>query len=137
MKKESDGLIRGGRLNKSDYFETELRDELIKKIEAGMPRSVIAYHYGVSRAAISQWMRKHSWTPDFIRTQISERNKLNIKYKIYEIILLQRGRRLSQLIFLAWCVICRICLCAWKKVEIISIKMISTSCFSVPRGTRP
>ena len=33
---------------------------VIKAIEAGMPRSVIAYHYGVSRAAISKWMRDHS-----------------------------------------------------------------------------
>ncbi|HEY4324163.1 MAG TPA: hypothetical protein VGN20_09255, partial [Mucilaginibacter sp.] len=28
-------------------------------IEAGTPRSVIAYQYGVSRAAISKWMRAH------------------------------------------------------------------------------
>src|ERR1700759_4531331 len=56
MKKGNEDL-RVGRLDKRGHFEAELREELIKKIEAGTPRSVIVYQYGVSRAAISKWMR--------------------------------------------------------------------------------
>lgn len=44
----------------SGHFAAGLRQELIKAIEGGTPRSVIAYQYGVSRAAISKWMRRHS-----------------------------------------------------------------------------
>ena len=40
-------------------FQTSLRDELIKAIESGVPRSVIAYDYGMSRATLSKWMRDH------------------------------------------------------------------------------
>lgn len=47
------------RLDKRGHFEAELREELIKKIESGTPRSVIVYQYGVSRAAISKWMSNH------------------------------------------------------------------------------
>src|SRR5450432_4083134 len=57
MKEEN---LRVGRFDKSRHFEAELRDELIKRIEAGTPRSVIAYQYGVSRAAISKWMSTRS-----------------------------------------------------------------------------
>jgi len=32
---------------------------LIKSIELGVPRSVIAYEYGMSRATLSNWMRDH------------------------------------------------------------------------------
>jgi transposase len=59
MKKEEEELS-SVRKNKRGHFETGLREELIKKIEAGTPRSVIVYQYGVSRAAISKWMRDHS-----------------------------------------------------------------------------
>jgi hypothetical protein len=41
-------------------FEISLRQELIRAIESGTPRSVIAYQYGMSRATLSKWMGKHS-----------------------------------------------------------------------------
>jgi transposase len=52
--KES-GIIRHG----GNRFQTSLRDELIRSIESGVPRSVIAYQYGMSRATLSNWMRDH------------------------------------------------------------------------------
>ena len=54
---EKSGIVRYARRG---HFDPELREALIKEIEAGTPRSVIAYQYGVSRAAISKWMRDHS-----------------------------------------------------------------------------
>jgi len=57
--KEENEEMSSFRKSKRDHFETGLREELIKKIEAGTPRSVIVYQYGVSRAAISKWMRNH------------------------------------------------------------------------------
>lgn len=56
MKKEEAGLP-GGCYVRSGHFHPDLRKELIKQIESGVPRSVIVYQYGVSRAAISKWMR--------------------------------------------------------------------------------
>jgi hypothetical protein len=56
---EEEDYIAAGRLVSNGHFHPGLRQELIKLIEAGTPRSVIAYHYGVSRAAISKWMRDH------------------------------------------------------------------------------
>jgi|SRR5665213_481777 len=60
MKKENEEISGAHRYEKCGHFQPELRDELIKAIEAGTPRSVIVYQYGVSRAAISKWMRDHS-----------------------------------------------------------------------------
>jgi transposase-like protein len=60
MKKESDQLVRIGGVRDGGHFEKSLRDELIRAIEDGVPRGVIAYQYGVSRSAISGWMREHS-----------------------------------------------------------------------------
>jgi transposase-like protein len=60
MKKESEHLVRIGRVRDGGHFEKSLREELIRAIEDGVPRSVIAYQYGVSRTAISGWMRDHS-----------------------------------------------------------------------------
>jgi len=40
-------------------FQTSLRDELIKSIESGVPRSVIGYQYGMSRATLCKWMQNH------------------------------------------------------------------------------
>jgi len=51
--------LEAGRFVRSGHFHPELRQELIKAIESGTPRSVIAYQYGVSRAAISKWMRRY------------------------------------------------------------------------------
>jgi transposase len=42
------------------HFQTDLRDELIRSIESGVPRSVIAYRYGMSRVTLSNWMRDHA-----------------------------------------------------------------------------
>jgi len=60
MKKENEEESRSKRYARRGYFDPVLRAELIKEIEAGTPRSVIVYQYGVSRAAISKWMRDHS-----------------------------------------------------------------------------
>lgn len=57
--KEEKETLRSGRVGKSSHFDPDLRKELIKDIEGGTPRSVIAYQYGVSRAAISNWMRDY------------------------------------------------------------------------------
>jgi transposase len=59
MKKEEEQRAGLKRLNKWCPFQTNLRDELIKSIESGVPRSVIAYEYGISRATLSNWMRDH------------------------------------------------------------------------------
>jgi len=58
--KETEEELGGSVFVRSGHFHPGLRQELIKAIEAGIPRSVIAYQYGVSRAAISKWMRRHS-----------------------------------------------------------------------------
>jgi transposase len=56
---ENEGLKTAGRFHERGHFQESLRDELIKAIEDGMPRSVVVYRYGVSRSAISAWMRKY------------------------------------------------------------------------------
>jgi len=58
MKKGKESF-NAGRDGHSGHFHPNLRNELIKEIEAGTPRSVIVYQYGVSRAAISKWMRDY------------------------------------------------------------------------------
>ena len=45
--------------NKRCHFEAAVRQEIVKSIESGTPRSVIAYQYGMSRALLSNWMRDH------------------------------------------------------------------------------
>jgi transposase len=60
MKKENEEKSGIKRYALRGHFDPALREALIKEIEAGTPRSVIAYQYGVSRAAISKWMRDHS-----------------------------------------------------------------------------
>ena len=60
MKRENEELIRSVRYHEQGHFRESIRDELIRMIEEGTPRSVIAYQYGVSRTAISKWMRDHS-----------------------------------------------------------------------------
>lgn len=57
MKKEAEEKESLIRHNKRCHFETNLRDEIVKSIESGTPRSVIAYQYGMSRAALCKWMR--------------------------------------------------------------------------------
>jgi transposase len=60
MKKENEEKSSSRRYARRGHFDPALRAELIKEIESGTPRSVIVYQYGVSRAAISKWMRDHS-----------------------------------------------------------------------------
>ena len=60
MKKGNEEKTTGWGYVRRGHFDPELRDELIREIESGTPRSVIVYRYGVSRAAISKWMRDHS-----------------------------------------------------------------------------
>jgi DNA invertase Pin-like site-specific DNA recombinase len=47
------------RFHERGHFQTNLRDEIIKAIEEGIPRSVIVYQYGVSRSTLCDWMRNH------------------------------------------------------------------------------
>jgi hypothetical protein len=54
--KETEEVIR---FHERGHFQKNLRDELIKAIEAGVPRSVITYQYGVSRSTLCDWMRHH------------------------------------------------------------------------------
>lgn len=56
-KEESEVIVR---LHERGHFQKNLRDEIIKAIEEGVPRSVITYQYGISRSTLCDWMRKHS-----------------------------------------------------------------------------
>jgi transposase len=59
MKKEEEQkalLILNG---KQVRFQKSVREEIVKSIESGVPRSVIAYQYGMSRATLSKWMQGH------------------------------------------------------------------------------
>jgi transposase len=47
------------RFHERGHFQTNLRDEIVKSIEAGVPRSVLVYQYGVSRSTLCDWMRNH------------------------------------------------------------------------------
>ena len=59
MKKEEEQREGLNRLNERCHFPGNLRDELVRLIESGTPRSVIAYQYGMSRATLSKWMHNH------------------------------------------------------------------------------
>jgi transposase len=59
MKKEAEQKESLIRLNERCHFQRNLRDEIVKSIETGTPRSVIAYQYGMSRATLYKWMRNH------------------------------------------------------------------------------
>lgn len=56
-KKASDDQII--RFHERGHFEKDLRDEIIKLIEEGTPRSVIVYQYGIARSTLCDWMRNH------------------------------------------------------------------------------
>jgi hypothetical protein len=47
------------RFHERGHFQTNLRDKIVKSIEAGVPRSVLVYQYGVSRSTLCDWMRNH------------------------------------------------------------------------------
>ena len=59
MKLKDDESEIVARFHERGHFNTNVRDEIIKSIEQGMPRSVIVYQYGVSRSTLSDWMRNH------------------------------------------------------------------------------
>ena len=59
MKTEDDQNGSIIRFHERGHFQTNLRDEIIKSIESGTPRSVIVYQYGVSRSTLCDWMRNH------------------------------------------------------------------------------
>jgi transposase len=59
MQKEDEQKESLIRVNKRCHFEITLRDEIVKSVETGTPRSVIAYQYGMSRATLCNWMRHH------------------------------------------------------------------------------
>lgn len=58
MKKEEDSEVLA-RFSDRGHFQIKLRDEIIKSIEEGVPRSVFTYQYGVCRSTLSSWMREH------------------------------------------------------------------------------
>jgi transposase len=47
------------RFHERGEFQKSLREEIVKSLESGTPRSVIAYQYGMSRALLCKWMRDH------------------------------------------------------------------------------
>jgi transposase len=59
MKKEDEQKERLILKGKQVRFQKSVREEIVKSIESGVPRSVIAYQYGMSRATLSYWMRDH------------------------------------------------------------------------------
>jgi|SRR6185312_4090673 len=59
MTTQNDNSEVVARFHERGHFNTSLRDEIIKSIEEGMPRSVIVYRYGVSRSTLCDWMRHH------------------------------------------------------------------------------
>lgn len=59
MKLKDDNSEQIVRFHDRGHFQKSLRDEIIEAIEAGMPRSVIVYRYGVSRSTLCDWMRNH------------------------------------------------------------------------------
>ena len=60
MKTTDDNIEQVARFHDRGHFQKDLRDEIIKSIEDGVPRSVICYRYGISRGRLSDWMINHS-----------------------------------------------------------------------------
>jgi len=52
------------RFHERSPFQKNLRDEIIKAMEDGVPRNVIAFQYGVSRGRLCDWMTNHS-SPEY------------------------------------------------------------------------
>jgi|ERR1041385_5462007 transposase-like protein len=52
------------RLSDRGHFQINARDEIIKAIENGVPRSVFTKQYGVCRSTLSSWMRDHG-SPEY------------------------------------------------------------------------
>ena len=58
MKKEEHVEVLA-RFSDRGHFQISVRDEIIKAIENGVPRSVFTKRYGVCRSTLSSWMREH------------------------------------------------------------------------------
>ena len=67
MKKEVEQKGSSIRDNKRCHFEATMRQEIVKSIESGTQRIVIAYQYGMSRTLLSKWMRDHAEGVSHIR----------------------------------------------------------------------
>lgn len=58
MKKDENVEVMA-RFSERGHFQISVRDEIIKAIENGVPRSVFTKRYGVCRSTLSSWMRDH------------------------------------------------------------------------------
>lgn len=52
------------RFSERGHFQISVRDEIIKAIENGIPRSFFTKRYGVCRSTLSSWMRDHG-SPEY------------------------------------------------------------------------
>jgi transposase-like protein len=58
MKKKEESAVLA-RHHDGGHFRGDLRDELVKAMEAGTSKSAIAYQYGVAKRTLYDWMRNH------------------------------------------------------------------------------
>lgn len=75
------------RFHERGHFEKNLREEIIKSIEEGTPRSVIVYQYGISRSTLCDWMRNHGskeYQAKRNGTQLTEVEKRSIVRRIQQ-----------------------------------------------------
>jgi transposase-like protein len=96
MKKENEEILQVLRDDRRSHLPGNLREQLIKEVEAGTPRSVIAYQYGVSRAAISKWMKNHgseSYQLKQRNVQLTEVEKRSIVRQIEQGVLTPHAAR--------------------------------------------
>ena len=78
-----------GRFSERGHFQIGVRDEIIKAIENGVPRSVFTKQYGVCRSTLSSWMRDHG-SPEY---QAKRQGKHLSKVEKESILrLIQQGR---------------------------------------------
>lgn len=57
---KKDKTEKVARFHERGPFQKSLREEIIKAMEQGVPRSVITYQYGISRGRLCDWMTNHS-----------------------------------------------------------------------------
>jgi transposase len=84
------------RFHERGHFQTNLRDEIIKSIESGTPRSVIVYQYGVSRSTLCDWMRNHGskeYQAKQLGTQLTEVEKRSIVRQVEQGVLTPHAAR--------------------------------------------
>ncbi len=96
MKKEAEQKESLNRVNERCHFQTNLRDEIVKSIETGTPRSVIAYQYGVSRTTLSKWMRNHGskeYQAKQLGTHLTEVEKRSIVRQVEQGVLTPHAAR--------------------------------------------